>query len=317
MLEIAKLFGSFLTGGLAGALITEWFRLRRNRVQRIPLIERVNRVVNPELQGITLARVIGTSTDRQLEEVMNLREYQLTIRNDSSVHLKDAEVQFEFPADDVEARAERPILSKTTLVPVSATLTEPWRKAFRWKIPYLLSGDSIEFTFRAVNPSSEKYEAVLYNSDGVIFGEKRIGEPPANKKTFNVVIAIVGAVSLAVILALVLNGRLRVQSLSGEKLTPIKLAGCDLRVVSFYDVYGQNLHSPWRIKHRIFNLGTHDCVIQSEKLNFASPVTVKPGEIVERESVSDTAPELTHAEILVGATGASLTTTSVPLYLEP
>ena len=106
MLEIAKLVVTFLSGGFAGSLLTEWFRRRRSRVQSIPLIERVNRLVNPELEGITLAR--RSSTGSPLEELKSLREYQLTMRNDSSVHLQDADVQFDFPADDVVGVASRP-----------------------------------------------------------------------------------------------------------------------------------------------------------------------------------------------------------------
>jgi hypothetical protein len=150
MLEIAKLLLSFLGGGLAGALVTEWFRRRRSRVQSIQLIERVNRVVNPELEGITLAR--RSSADSPLEELKNLREYQLTLRNSSSVHLQDAEVQFEFPADDVAGVPSRPTLSKTPLVSVTAIATPPWRKAFKWIIPHLPSGDSVEFTLSCGRP---------------------------------------------------------------------------------------------------------------------------------------------------------------------
>jgi len=43
MLELIKILASFLGGGLAGAVINEWFRRRREGVQRIQLIERVNR----------------------------------------------------------------------------------------------------------------------------------------------------------------------------------------------------------------------------------------------------------------------------------
>lgn len=250
MLEIAKLVASFLGGGLAGALVTEWFRRRRSRVQSIPLIERVNRLVNPELEGITLAR--RSTTNPQLEEVKNLREYQLTMRNASSIHLQNAEVQFEFPADDVAGVASRPAMSKTALVPVSAMATPPWKKAFRWIIPHLPSGDSVEFTFRAVDPLSESYEAALYRSEGVIF-ERIVGEPPPKKgqtfQTFPIVLVLSAFLLGALMIWLISTGRL--QSTSGEKLTRIKLAGCDLRVVSLFDVYGRDFYSPWRIKHRV------------------------------------------------------------------
>ena len=226
MLEIAKLVVTFLSGGFAGALLTEWFRRRGSRVQSIPLIERVNRLVNPELEGITLAR--RSSTDSPLEELKNLREYQLTMRNDSSIHLQDADVQFDFPADDVVGVASRPRVSKTALVAVSAIATPPWRKAFRWTIPHLPTGDSVEFTFRAVDPSSESYEAALYRSQGVVLG-KIVGEPPPKKRyagaivAFSLLFSLFGLLLWAVFTGRPVSGR-------GEKLTTINLAGCDLRV---------------------------------------------------------------------------------------
>jgi hypothetical protein len=312
MLEIAKLLVSFLGGGFAGAFVTEWFRRRRGRVQSIPLIERVNRLVNPELEGITLAR--RSSADSPLEELKNLREYQLTMRNDSSIHLQAAEVQFEFPAEDVSGVASRPTLSNTPLVSVNAIATPPWRKAFKWTIPHLPAGDSVEFTFRAVDPSSEKYEAALYGSGGVVL-QNIVGEPPP-KKMHTLPIAL-GFVTLSFGAALIwLTWTGRLVSPTGEKLTTIKLAGCDLRVVSLYDPYGQKIYSPWRAKHRIFNVGNQDCLIQSEKMNFTTPVAIKPGEVFERESILESVPQLVDVEISVGATSTSLTKTTVPLYIE-
>jgi hypothetical protein len=55
MLELTKLLAAVLCGGLAGAIITEWFRRRREKVQRVQLIEHVNRPVSA-LEGFTVAR---------------------------------------------------------------------------------------------------------------------------------------------------------------------------------------------------------------------------------------------------------------------
>ena len=65
--KILKLVVSILFGGAAGALLNEWFRRRKGKVQRVALIERVNRSANPELQGITLARMVGEEPLRHLE----------------------------------------------------------------------------------------------------------------------------------------------------------------------------------------------------------------------------------------------------------
>jgi hypothetical protein len=71
------------------------------------------------------------------------------------------------------------------------------------------------------------------------------------------------------------------------------------------------------MKHRIFDVGTQDCLIQSEKMNLAGPVTIKAGDVFERESISESAPRLVDVEISVGTTSTSLTKTTVPLYVGP
>ena len=171
-----KIVLPLLGGGLAGAVVNEWFRRRGGKVQRIPLIERVNRVVNPGLKGITLARMTGPPEGRHLEEIKNVREYQLTLRNTSTIHLQDVEIQIEFSSEDVEAWASRPALSKTAPVSVDAVVMAPWKKAFRWRIPRLPSTDSIEFSFRVVNPQSDDYEVALYKTDRIVI-ERSEGEP--------------------------------------------------------------------------------------------------------------------------------------------
>jgi hypothetical protein len=55
MLELAKILASLLGGGLAGAFLNELLRRRREKVQRVQLIERVNRPVSA-LEGFTVAR---------------------------------------------------------------------------------------------------------------------------------------------------------------------------------------------------------------------------------------------------------------------
>jgi hypothetical protein len=310
MIEVIKILASFLSGGLAGALLNEWFRRRREKVQRVQLIERVNRPVNPLVEGFTLARV-GIGQDGTLEEVKDLREYQLTMRNSTSTHLENAEVQFEFPADDVQASISIPTLSRTPLVLNNAMMMAvAGKRTFRWTIPHFPAGDSVEFTFRAVAPSSEKYEAALYYT-GVIF-EKIVGEPPPTKKVFYV--NVVGAILGIVVLVLVVTAAALSKPSSGEKLTVVELAGCNLQVVSIFEVYGTHVDSPWHIKHRIFNIGTQDCVIQSQALNLGNPTTVKPGDALDREYLSERAPKLVDAPISIGAAGTSRATTSIPIY---
>jgi hypothetical protein len=312
MLVFVTILVSFLSGGLAGAIFTDWRRGRREKVQRIQLVERVNRLIDP-FEGFTLTRV---NEDGSRREVGDVREYQLTMRNSTSTHLQNAEVQFEFPSDDVQAVVSRPVLSRIPFAPL-APATTPGKRVFRWKVPNFPAGDSVEFTFRAVAPSSDKYESSL-NYPGTIF-ERIVGEPPLARKgsASNIVFALLMIailLTLLVTVGLKLTGRL--QESSDEKLTSVKLAGCDLQVVSLFEVYGRHYDSPWQIKHRIVNIGTQDCVIQSQALNLVNPAIVKSGDTLEREHLSEGAPKLTNAMVSIGAAGTSRETTSIPIYAE-
>lgn len=230
-LDILKTILTLLGGGLAGAILNEWFRRRRAGVQRIPLIERVNRVVGPELKGVTLARVVGSHANRKLEEIRNVREYQLSLRNTSSIHLQDVEIQFESSTEDVEAWASRPALSKTAPVPVDAEATDPWRRAFRWRIPRLPSTDSIEFTFRAVNPPSGDYEVALYNADRVVI-ERSEGEPAVKRSSVwemaNIAALLFGMMAGVLIMVPGVMGLMGFDK--GSNFTSIGDTGCTLAV---------------------------------------------------------------------------------------
>lgn len=316
MLEMLKLVVAFLSGGAAGALLTEWFRRRRGKIQSIPLIERVNRLVSPELEGIVLARQVGDGPLHRLEELKNLREYQLTLRNTSTINLQNLEIQFEFPVEGVQAWVSRPSLSKTALVLVEATVSEPWKQVFRWRIPHLPTDDSVEFTFRSVDAPSGNFEVALYNSELVIV-EKVVGEPAPKERRFTTASLIFPAVLVLTVIAVIvaiLTGV--VISPSGEKLSEISANGCELRIVSFYDEYGTRLNSPWRIKHRVFNMGNQPCVLQSAQLNPKGPFTVSGSEIFEREWITRKPPRLVDEEVSVGAINTPLKNVPIRIYVE-
>ncbi len=301
--------------------LNELNRRKQARLQKIPLIERVNRVVNPNLHGgITLARVLndplGDPADRQLVELYNLREYQFTLRNTSTVHLQDVEIQFEFPAEDVQEYASpRTTMSKTALirvdVPPPDAVTFP--TVFRWRIPQFPSGDSVEFTFQAANPRSEDYEAALYKNDRVIV-EKVKGEPvPIKSVRDRTWLVLPFAVVMAVVLWLTLSwlgvGR------PVDELTVVKEAGCDLRVVSSFGRYEQDSNTRI-IQNRIFNVG-QSCVVKSDQLDPKGPFTIGAGDTVTREGLAQSRPKLVQAEVFVGVSNTTLKKTLIPLYAEP
>ncbi|HEY1159423.1 MAG TPA: hypothetical protein VGE83_02270 [Terracidiphilus sp.] len=316
MLEILKLVVSILGGGAAGAFLNEWFRRRKSKIQSISLIERVNRLVSPELEGITLARLVGDEPQRRLEELRNVRQYQLTLRNTSTINLQNVEIQFEFPVEDVQSWASRPSLSKTALVQVDAAASEPWKMSYRWRIPHLPSGDSVEFTFWSVNAPSGDFEVALYNSELVIV-EKVVGEPAPKERRFNVAAIILPGIGALVVIAVIVgfsSGFL--VSPNGEEFSGITAAGCELRIVSFYDRYGQSTSSPYRIKHRVFNVGDQPCVLQSAQLNPKGPFTVSGGEIFEREWITGKPPKLVDEEVSVGAINTQLKNVPIRIYVE-
>jgi hypothetical protein len=315
VLEILKLVVPFVSGGLA-VFLTELFFRKRGRLQTIQLIERVNRVVNPTLQGgITLARRIYEQGLVRLVELNKLREYQLTLRNTSTIHLQNVEIQFDFPADDVQEYASpRTTLSKTGLIKLDAVPTDPYPTAFRWRIPHLPSGDSVEFTFQALDPWSEDYEVALYNSERVIV-EKVYGEPAATRishfspdlASLMAVAILISATGVAVSLLFLITGR--------DKLTAIKEAGCDLQLVSSYERY-EHYSDVRIIRHRIFNVG-QSCVIQSDQFDPNGPLTIKAGDTVTRESLSPSRPKLSDIEVSVNAPNAAPQKAVVKIYVAP
>jgi hypothetical protein len=312
-----KIVLPFLGGGLGGAILNEWYRRKHGKLQKIPLIERVNRVVSPKLHGgITLARATGEGPDRQLTELRNLREYQLTLRNTSTVHLQDVEIQFDFPTVDVQEYASpRTTLSRTSLVKVFVPNNHASSETiFRWQIPHFPSGDSVEFTFQAVNPETTDYEVALYKSERVIV-EKAVGEPDITKKSANWGTAFgIGFIGLLLALLLIVAQQLTIAN-SIDKLAVVKEGGCDLRIFSTYDRISQG-SSIRTIQTRVYNEGHSDCIVAFELFDPKGPLTIAAGETVTRERLSQSRPKLTSAELSVGPTASTLKKTSALIYVE-
>lgn len=311
-----KLVLPILGGGLAGALLKEWYERKHRRLQRIPLIERVNRRVSTKLHGITLARKFDREGDEpaRLEELANLREYQMTLRNTSTVHLRDVEIQFEFPVEDVVARLQRPALSKTALLSIDAVAADPWRKAFRWRIPYLPSGDSVEFTFQAVDPPSGDYEVALYNNDRVIV-EIVKGEPVSQLRsslTSNAII-LLGVAMGALTFAVVVYQALFPASATQE--TKIMEGGCTLSVSSRFEEYKSSSETIWRIENSVFNAGDQPCIVQSPQLDTkGQPVTIAAGRSLEVHTTSRSRPKSVSTRISIGTNNLDLKTVTVNLF---
>ena len=315
-MEILKLLMTLISGGAVGAIITALFQRRRARMQPIPLIERVNRLVSPELKGFVLARLVGDGREGQsLEVVQNVREYQLTLRNTSHIHLHNAEVQFEFPSKDIEGHAERPLWSKTIPIQIATKISEPWKGAFRYCIPELPPGDSIEFTFRAVDPSSAEYGVALYNGGQVVIKISK-GEPEARRSELFGRVAIL-FVTFTCILTILTIFKYLWKSPSAPtsapqtasivtKATVIDWAGCSLNV----DTTSEEMNSgpptqegPWRIDSYIMNTGTRRCFLKWGSSQGDS-FPIEPGNSVEvMGEYVNTKPILTSVELLFGPDG--------------
>jgi hypothetical protein len=310
LLDILKIILPFIGGGAMGALLTDWFRRKNSRLQRIPLVERVNRLVNPDLEGITLARRVG---EDQLEELKNLREYQLTLRNTSTIHLQEVEIQFDFPVEHVQAWAQRPALSKTELVDVP---TQPIRGTtrLRWQIPHLPSGDSVEFTFRAVDPPSADYAVALYKNDRIIL-DKVIGEPvtPKGRRLglYLFPATMITILMIVVSLALLYPGHKSIT-------TAIKGAGCNLNITSSWEERPQRIppRGPWTIYHRTLNSGFQTCIVQLEQLDAEGPFTLGPGKVDERERLSAHLPKLVDIAVSVSTPNTTPEKSLIQVYAD-
>jgi hypothetical protein len=305
-MEIISLLLSFLGGGACGALITEFFRRRRARMQPIPLIERVNRLVGSDLAGFVLARTIGEGQDRHLEEIQKVREYQFTLRNSSDIHLHNAEIQFDFPSADVEARAERPARSKTMPVSTEAVISKPWKKGVRWRIPELPPGDSIDFTFRAVDASSDEYEVALYGGSQVVI-EKSKGEPAPKKEFFIKANTLLNGICLVSVACAAFMIFIMTTSSVRNKVTNIDLAGCSLNITSSYwQENGSFLsfpHGPWKLNTYILNTGNQKCFVKWDSV-LGSPVTIEPSQDLFATGVyTNTKPRLASEQLLFGPDG--------------
>jgi len=319
MMEIFKMLLSLIGGGLGGALLNEWLHRRRARMQPIPLIERVNRLVSSELKGFVLARRVGTDRENQsLEVVRRIREYQFTLRNSSYIHLHNAEVQFEFPSKDIDGRAERPSRSKTTPVQVESEIAEPWKAGYRWRIPELPPGDSIEFTFRAVDPSSDEYEVALYNGGQIVI-EKSKGEPREKQINSNLttIVPIVLMVACLTIFAFMIYKT--IVDRARHESTIIDWAGCNLMVSTTYDLVNAKFFSlsqsgPWSFNSDIMNTGNRKCFLKWQSSS-GNGFTVDPGsDVTVDQGYTNNRPRLAQVGLLFGL-DSPINKATVGLYL--
>jgi hypothetical protein len=301
--EILKILVPLLGGGAVGALLNEWLRRRNAKVQAIPLVERVNRLVEPGLKGFTLARTVGNG---QLEEIKHVREYQFTLRNTSGLNLQDAEIQFDFPAQDVEGRAERPALSNTAPVSMEVIVSPPWKKGFRWRIPQFPTTDSMEFTFRAVDPDSDEYEVAFYKSDRVVI-EKVGREPNARRSGSGGDLKRAGAVVFVSLMGSLLVMGVSTAIFNNQRhVSNILDAGCSLTVISSFGQMNGNdwpWQGPWQAEYRVLNEGGQKCVLMSDQLSGGAPVTIEAWSETTRTAFSPWRPKLVSSDVWFGRDG--------------
>ena len=324
-MEILKLLVSLFSGGACGALINEFLHRRRARMQPIPLIERVNRLVSSELEGFVLARRAGTEGEgSDLEAVEQVREYQFTLKNSSYIHLHNAEIQFEFPSKDVEGRAERPGRSKTTPVQLQSEISDPWKAGYRWRIPELPPGDSMEFTFRTVDPSSAEYEVALYNSGQVIV-EKSRGEPAGRGLDFTLGQTALNAFAVVCVMFFVFTIYKGVSELPREKTTVVTSGGCSLNFSTSFRPMHSGFFSfsqsgPWSVDLSIINTGARTCYLRWDSSS-GNGFTIAAGEsafqaenALAGEGYTSTKPTLVPVGFLFGPDSPKIHSTVV-LYL--
>jgi len=297
--------------GLASGLLVEWMRRRAARIQIIPLVVRMNRLVQADIAGFTLARVTGPGSPPEI--ITDLREYQFTLKNTSNVHLQDAEIQFEFPAQEVQALTERPTRSNTSLVQI--TCDPPGdTSVFRWRIPQFPATDSVDFTFRAIKATSDKFEVSLYKSDRVVV-RSSIGEPSSD---VNNVLLHVGSGFATVLAMAFIGASIGAFFSSGydSSTQVVTQAGCTLKVSS--TVFASHTHAfwpasgPWEITHSIENFGAGDCTINDPAL-FPN-VDIAPGRAASARVLSIDKPKLADRDVMLGNKATAMQAANIRLY---
>jgi hypothetical protein len=237
--------------------------LGRRRVELL-LIERTNRLeADPKVNGITLARVVKFSDPRQLEEIKQLYEYRLKLHNTSSLQIEDAEIQFDFPSTVVVPTVSRTAKGQLQLEEVDSPVRDPnYAKALRWKIPSLYHGDSVDFTFRVVDPASENYAVALYKSKATL---KKQG-PEQASNAYKIATLVLAASMFGVLATLVIPGS---GSTGWQEITA---GGCTVDVLSTFQQYQSDFRSrispwrgPWLIHHEFYNPGPN-CIVTSPML---------------------------------------------------
>jgi len=314
---------SLIGGGAMGALISEWFRRRHGRTHPIPLIELVNR--NPllyELRGIKMIRIDGSQAG--VGEVTNIRHYQLLLRNTSHIHLRDAEIQIDFKsAEDIVPWVSRPAKSKTALHQQDpATVETPWAKSFRWKIPQFPHGDSVEFGFQVINPSSEDfdYEPSLYSAHNVMIKRTKV-DPETEGSGFSE--RLLAHVTVLAVLLGAVGVIISVRSIHGlEKLLSEKQqasASLDRREIEKTVVQSEHrlrlssqarhFLDQWSYTYRVRNEGNRAAWFAWKDANgsvLLEMALLAPGQDAVREMILSDSPALVESEILFGAKSEGL-----------
>lgn len=202
-------------------------------------------------------------------------------------------------------------------------MTAPWKKGFRWRIPRLPSAASIEFSFRAVDPASNDYEVVLYNTDRVVI-EMSKGELPAGERrsgAYHKSLTVGMTASVAIFAMLTMFLSLLGWPQRDSKVTTFSEAGCTFTVVSSYAQFGLERGwwpwsgGPWKISNRVLNIGSPKCTMQSEKVT-STPMILSPGQDVKGNSYAVARPKLVSHNIPFG-TDSLTQTIKVPFYDEP
>jgi hypothetical protein len=252
--------------------------------------------------------------------VEGVREYEFTLRNSTDLHLKALEIQFEFPANEVEGVATRPVISKTALQPVAPVVSEPWTGGHRWTIPYFPPGDSIEFSFKAVNSTSEDCEVALFNTDRVVI-QRVHGEPPQSGDAWWR--ASIGMATAALAAALgffgstfffnrilhtrfvpaVVESKISDRDTSfGKYAQEVESGECKFLIESVYEAQLKAQDGtwigPWRVTRRATNVSKRNCFVE---LPGTTGKVIEPDFSSSTTEYSDHLPEPAEVKVGIGS----------------
>lgn len=286
-----ELVSTVLSGVITAMVVLALTAAIRNRRFEVHLIERANRTL-PAEEGFAIGRVLEDGSDLRLQPIGKAREYQITLRNTSLQKIDGAEIQFGFSAKGVLAGVPRTTQEGKPLLKLDPYPDDNYEVSRRYQVS-LSQGDSIEFTFQAIeaNSNSTDYGVALYKTNAKL--KRQLGERPATEAYYRAAVVGLSAAILGALAVLAIPGS---GSTGWQKL---ETGGCKVAVLSAFQQYQYQTfpwRGPWIVHYQFYNYGPQ-CIVSSAVLFDGSDQFMGPLQTTEWTKNAPNRPALRSTEV--------------------